>query len=334
MTHMSEDYLPLGCFGKLPCYEDFLRGSVLFPSSRALQDWIFGGREALGLESGEVETARPRETLARRFLHGAPGSAELMAGVIRPSTDRGGHRSFPFMVYVHFPRRLYGKNYALLPLALAPVWDALDDAWDSLANVATRAAFEEVVGSMMIPGPLSIAEAQASYKTLLLEDASRIIERDDARLEDLIRNVPAILKQLRKGGEAVRLELPISGSRHAACSDAAFWIDLLNRQFMFRRFEPSVFLEEQQSAEKGSRVLFIFGILKATDYPLILGCQGAGAAVSRPARPSESDRRPSASDVKGLTYSSLLETRFRAGGKETGEAGSISAGSSDADQAG
>jgi len=333
MIQMANDYLPLGCFGKLPCYEDFLRGSVVYPTSRVLQEWILGGREALGLESEAVETARPRETLGRRFLYGAPGSVELVAGVVRPSTDRGGQRSFPFMVYVHFPRRQFGRNYALLPLGLAAVWDALDDAWDSLADVATRAAFEEVVASTLIPGPTTLAEAQPAYQGLQQEDTGRIFGRGDARLESLRRNMPGVLRQIRKGGDGFRLELPISDARAAACSDVAFWIDLLNHQFMFRRFEPSIFLEEQVE-EKGSRVLLVFGILKASDYPIILGCRGAEADVSRPARPSEGEGRLPINDGAHLTYADLLGTNFGAVGKEPGEKGPAPDERRDVDHAG
>jgi len=331
---MTDTYLPLGCFGKLPCYEDFLRGTVLYPTSQGLQDWILAGRETLGMESEVVETARPKETLSRRFLYGAPGSAELVAGVIRPSTDRGGHRSFPFMVYAHLPRRLYGRSYALLPLALGPVWDALDDAWDTLSNVATRAAFEEVVGATLIPGPMPVAEAEASYQVLQHEDVRRMFGGDDdTRIECLRRNMPAVLRLLRKGPEEIRLELPISGGRAPACSDVTFWIDLLNHQFMFRRFEPSVFLEEQ-GPEKKSRVLLVFGILKATDYPLILGCRGAGEEVSRPARSSEADGRPSRSEEERLSYSSLRKTRFSADGKESDRPGPVAGQTKDGDPAG
>lgn len=331
---MTADYLPLGCFGKLPCYEDFLRGKVLFPASQALQDWILEGREVLGLGGEESEAVvRPKESLSRRFLYGPPGSAELVAGVIRPSTDRGERRSFPFAVYVHFPRRLYGKSYSLLPLGLAPVWDALDDAWDSLANVATRAAFEEVVGSTLIPAPLPQGEAQASYRGLQTEDAGRMFVGEDARLDTLRQNMPGVFRQIRKGGEGVRLELPVSGGRTGVCSDIGFWMDLLNRQFMFRRFEPSVFLEEQQ-AEKNSRVLFVFGILKATDYPIILGCEGSAEGVSRPARPSGNDDRARTSDGRRFTYADLLATRFAAGDDDVTGAPESPEGTRDIDRAG
>lgn len=312
---MSEHYLPLGCFGKLPCYGDFLEGNLMYPTSRALKEWVLEGREAVGLESQVVETARPKETSRRRFLYGLPGSMELVAGVIRPSADQGGRRSFPFMVFAHFPRRQYGRYYGLLPLALAPVWDALDDAWDSLANVATKAAFQEVVASTLIPPPAAVGEVRTSYEGLQQEPAEKTLSRHDSSLDALLRNLPDLFRELRKGsnGEGLRLELPASADPAGACFEASFWIDLLNRQFMWRRFEPGVFLTEG-GAEKNAQVLFVFGILHARDYPMLLGCEGAEATVVRPARSQQPHGSHLESRDARMTYAEILAHRFPSGG--------------------
>ena len=320
MTAMENQYLPLGCFGKLPCYGDFLEGSVFYPTSRALKEWILESRKAIGLEGAEDneegKPKEPRETLGCRFLYGLPGSMELVAGVMRPSSDQGGRRHFPFAVFAHFPRRLYGRNYSLLPMALGPVWEALHEAWDNLGNVATRAAFQEVVDSTMIPGPLPIADVRTAYQGMQQETINLTFERCGARLGDFLRNMPEVVAQLRKRTESdrLRLELPASSGGDAAGFEAAFWIDLLNHQFIWRRFDPSVFLQEK-TAKETSRILMLFGILEATDYPLIMGSEGTGGKVSRPARPSESSGEPRAPEEKQITYAELLARRFTSGSR-------------------
>ncbi len=129
--------------------------------------------------------------------------------------------------------------------------------------------------------------------------------------------MPGVLRELRRRGtdKGIRLELPVAGDRSAACLDAAFWMDLLNRQFMFRRFEPSVFLDDSQ-AEKYSRLLLIFGILRATDYPLIMGCEGAEVNIDRPAQPVAGEADATLPAGRCMTYGERLALRFAAAGGE------------------
>jgi type VI secretion system ImpM family protein len=313
---MNADYLPLGCYGKLPCYGDFLQGRLFQPSSQAVKSWLHEGRAAVELgDDGEGTGVKPRETARRRFLYGPPGSAELMAGVIRPSSDQGERRQFPFMVFTHFPRRLYGKHYSLLPLALATVWDALDDAWDSLANVATKAAFEEVVRATLIPHPEPVAGLRSTYEAMQQESVGGMFDRDAESFGAFLRNMPEVIAQMKhgKGGEGIRLELPVSVERAAACFDAAFWIDLMNRQFFLRRFEPGLFLPDAPG-QKYNRILMVFGILSPTDYALIMGCEGIPARAVQPAGPVRTDEQPFVASDNALTYKELLAKRLHAGG--------------------
>ena len=313
---MATNYLPVGCFGKLPCYGDFLEGKNFQPTSKALKDWVFAGRESVGQGDGDPdteETRKVKETIGRRFLCGLPGSVELVAGVVRPSTDQGGRRDFPFMVFAHFPRRWYRRNYALLPMALSPVWDALDDAWDNLTNVVTKGAFEEVLASTFIPGPAPVSEVRNAYRNQQQEVADRIFDQETAHLDSLLENMPELVGKLRKRGSenGVRLELPISDGGATGCFDAAFWIDLLNHQFRWRSLEPMVFMEEP-AEKKRCGVGLIFGILAASDYSYVMGCEGSGPTVTRPAKPSEPRTQPTPSTDKNLTYADLLARRFLA----------------------
>lgn len=314
---MSGPFLSTGCFGKLPCYGDFLEVGAAQPTGRALKEWIFAGREGVGMEREESGAGAPSERVGRRFLFGLPGSVELVAGVIRPSVDQGERRRFPFALFTYVPRRLYGRHYELLPMALGPVWEALGEAWDNLAGVATRAAFDEVLASTRVPAPAPVKDVRASYEAVLPEAVNRIFDRNEGNLGALFMNLPSLVGRLRKGTaeEGLRVELPVSRGGGVACFDASFWLDLLNRQFLWKRFEPAVFLAEG-SAEGNCGVLFIFGILAAQLYPLVMGCEGAELEVARPAFLTGAAESAPPPEHPSMTYAELLSKRFSATGQE------------------
>jgi len=307
----------MACFGKLPFWREYLTGGAVHPTSRALRDWLHRGKEALGLENGEEGVKDEVFNARLRVLIGLPGSKELLAGVIRPSNDAGG-RHFPFAVFTHFPRKLYGKNYSLLPLALVPVWEALGDAWDALAAVASREAFEETLASNEAPGLVPVAEARGDYQGRQGEDAIHVFESDPASSPQALRdNMPEVLTGLPKtsGGGGLNLQLPAAPDLEEACFNASLWIDLVNRQFRLRRHEPSVLIDAKVSGSP-RRVFLKFGAMEPGDYIDIMGAE-ADTNLVRPARASSADAGSEAgSEVRPeerLTYAQLLETRFRRG---------------------
>lgn len=320
---MTQNYLPLGCYGKLPIHTEYLEENLAYPTSREFKRWLHDGRSAAHVVStdhridrpGDVDTLpvateAPRETVWRRFLFSTPGSVDVMAGVIRPSTDQGQLRRFPFTVFTNFPRRLYGKHYAMLPMALANVWDALDAAWDNLAVVTGRGAFQEIVRSTKIPAPVDPNDARADYRNMQSESSGRIFRHQkDASLAALSRNLPGILKELKSHPDAVRLELPVSSEPETACHDLAFWLDLFNHQFLLRRFEPSLFLDERPGIE-ARKALVYFGPLAVEDYPAVLGVGAESHPISRPAQDVESAGGAGTESSPGPTFAELVAQRF------------------------
>ena len=326
---MNGDYLPVGCFGKLPCYGDFLSGKVFLPTSLAFKDWVFKGRggataaaqpdedstPAPGSDDGPPAAARRpelQETRSYRFLFGLPGSTELLAGIIRPSADSGKLRRFPFAVFAHVPRNVYAKQYALAPVGLAPTWDALRDSWNSLANVATRAAFEEVLPSMSVPGPDPVDEAKRAYRERLASPARHAPDEGGAWLDGVMGFVPEVVRQLKKGdAEPFLVDLPAAVGE-AGLFEAAFWMDLVNRQFFLKRFEPVIF-QEDPPAEKCSRLVLAFGGLDASAYAAIMTDAHGGRNVLRPgpaaAGPAGSDGGDASAGSR--TFQNLLETKFK-----------------------
>lgn len=307
---MADSLLPLACFGKLPFWREYLTGGAVHPTSRALRDWLHRGKEALGLENGEEGVKDEVFNAQLRVLIGLPGSKELLAGVIRPSNDAGG-RHFPFTVFTHIPRKVFGKQYSLLPMALVPVWEALEDAWDALAAVASREAYEEMLASNSVPGLVSVAEAKGDYQGRLGEDAKHLFESDPASSpRALIERMPEVLIALRKSGGVggAHLQFPAVPDLEEACFNASLWIDLVNRQFRLRRFEPSVLLDARVSAAQ-RRVFLKFGPPEPDDYLDVMGAD-AKTKLVRPARSPGPESAPAPDAIDGMSYARLLETRF------------------------
>lgn len=307
---MAGSMLPLACFGKLPFWREYLTGGAVHPTSRALREWLHRGKEALGLENGEEGVKDEAFNAQLRVLIGLPGSKELLVGVIRPSNDAGG-RHFPFTVFTHIPRKVFGKQYSLLPMALVPVWEALEDAWSALAAVASHEAYEEALASNSAPGLAPVTEAKGDYQGRLGEDATHLFEGDPASSpRALMEQMPEVLLALRKSGGVggAHLQFPAASDIEEACFNASLWIDLVNRQFRLRRFEPSVLLDAKVNAAQ-RRVFLKFGSPEPEDYLDVMGAT-ARTKLVRPARSSDSTTTPEPDAPGEMSYARLLETRF------------------------
>jgi len=306
---MSEtEYLVAGCHGKLSFWPEYLDVNVAAPVSRAFRTWIRDGRQAAGMGPDSLDGRVPPETSRLRYVYGPAGTSELLAGVIRPSADIGGKRPFPFTVFVHIPRRHWARSYALLPMALEPVWDALDDIWDSLATVASEPGFREILASARVPGPVAATMVKSTYDAGQGQAAARIFDSADGASVDALRaNLPEMLKTLKSSPADMRLELPASADQESASYDATFWIDLINRQFFWKRFEPTIFLGGAPR-QPDRKVFLLFGDPAPTDYASVMGMANAQGTFKRPAHSPSGGTAPK--DGSAPTYAELASTRF------------------------
>jgi type VI secretion system ImpM family protein len=305
---VKEPNLRVGCFGKLPFWPEYLEVGVGLATSRGLRGWLHEGREIARMtdEAGRRSDAEVRSQL--RFLIGLPGSPDLLAAVLRPSKGRGG-REFPFTVFVHFPRKSYGKHYGLIPMALSRVWEELEDAWDSLASLASRESFNEMMESLEVSPPVPAREIRRFYESRQRDPLDELFGcREGASLERLNENMAEVLATLRgRGGGEPTVQLPVSHDPTTACFDASIWIDLVNRHFRLRRFDPCVFLDGRPS-QPDRQVLLKYGPLGPSDYSVVMGLNGASKMLHRPAATPEGV--PPGTLHEGLTYSDLLGRRF------------------------
>ncbi len=280
---MTAHDLPLGCFGKLPFWPEYLEFGVSYATSRALKAFLLAGRSEL--EGREEVPANSRVVQGIRFVIALPASVELLVGYLRPSTDLGGLRRFPFAVFVHLPRRSYGRHFRLLPTGLDGVWNLLEDAWSSVAELASEAGFREAIAATRVPMPRSPGEARAIYEAALDRDMEGLFAGHvGARVDGLPGGLRELISRLKsaKGAAQLTVELPVSAGIEEATADTSVWLDLLGRQFWRMRIEPSFFLDARPQCP-GRGLILRFGELEPRDFPLLFGLRDEADGVLRPA---------------------------------------------------
>lgn len=302
--------LNVGCYGKLPFWPEFLELDATAEVAQAFKDWLHRGlaeaRLQLGGAEGDVQFSG-----GWRLLFAPPGSTELLAGVIRPSADEGYRRSFPFSVFSVFPRRDWsGGDFSLLPLALARTFAALEILWDECAGTQSPSALQAVLHSTAAPSPPPPNLLRPEFQAGLARESARLFtERPEDHPEALARNLPLAVSWIKnKSGDGrLAIAAPVSSVPEEACFDASFWVELLNRQFLMRRFSPSVFLPTYPKGSHSSGLLFV-GPIRPEDCLLFL--EGA-----HPSQPLElTDRGPGtgpADPIHWPTFADLLHTRYR-----------------------
>ena len=195
-------------------------------------------------------------------------------------------------------------------MALEPVWDALDDIWDSLATVASEPAFREILASSRVPGPAAAGLVKSTYDAGQGQAAARIFDSADGASVDALRaNLPEMLQTLKSNPADVRLELPASADQESASYDATFWVDLINRQFFWKRFEPTVFIKGAPR-QLDRKIFLLFGDPAPSDYARVMGMANAEGNLQAP-RALAVAARPRPPDPRRRTPSSCRPVSWR-----------------------
>lgn len=273
----EQDALALGGYGKLPFWPEYLEAGLVSPTARALREWLHRGAEQARLDASGPVGGPGRTIRRRRFVVGLPGSAELVAGLIGPSADQGGLRAFPFVLFAHVPRRLFGREHALAPLALARTWAGLDECWSEVVSVDSREAFLDRLAGCRAPLPLERDRAEAAYEDGLEEYAAELF--DPASGADLMRadrSLPGLVAEVARTRRLGPLVLPVRQEPGLAAFDATFWLRVLNHGLFWRRWTPGVFLDHEPF-ETTRTVVLVGDELPPEAYGAAFGLTDRGA---------------------------------------------------------
>lgn len=234
-------------FGKLPFYEDFLIHRALKGKPARFRDWLEAGFREAASKEGAGKLLRPR----RFALH---LGGWLSVAAVHDSTDKGGVRSFPFATWTTLKAGALGELGAW-PLALGPLWEALEEAAAHLQQAQTVPEFQNRAGAQTLsalpPAPRKLGYDQVPAALLASgeHEAARVLFEVDLACAQATRDtVPERFRPV--------LRLPLPGGE--ACPVvASFWLDLLDRSGIFSRTKAPRSLMLPACGERGSLLVFL-----------------------------------------------------------------------------
>jgi hypothetical protein len=131
------------------------------------------------------------------------------------------------------------------------------------------------------------------------------------QVDGLLAVVPEVVRALKGAGdgEPVLLEIPIAAGEDGLF-ETSFWIELINHQFMLKKYEPSVFLEEGD-ATRPRKVLLVFGALGPRRYSTLMGCVEGPVATLRAGGGAGGPTEVPAVPGAELSFADLVGRRVR-----------------------
>ena len=217
--------LPLGVYGKLPFYKDFLRANATGAEATAFRAWLDRGFSRFW----EADTeSREADLPPHGFVLHLPGTDGAVLGRMRGSHDSGGLRRFPLVLFVSQPSGK-GAGRALANVqALTQILPALLDADRTLTNVDGVESFyararDLVVRASVVEHDAVLSQLRGDVDGLSVAGLARGMYGEAAE-----RLWPALLaflgRQQGRGRLAVRL--PVA-PEPAAATQALLWTALL-----------------------------------------------------------------------------------------------------------
>lgn len=280
-----------GCYGKIPAFGDFV---TFGKDSKIVSQWREWLHESFTGDAYK-KTVRAgweagRDGAARWFVYYPPRKAFLsvgLAGVIAPSTDKGGLRPFPFSLFVEVGRLDLRSPLFRHLRALETTWRRIDDVRvDMQGAESLNEALDRVEQRGEIPWNPAALEPTDMESLLRQSDLADLMDPDDEDEEESLERIAAILVELRKFGQLVEqrglqaaaLSLPLYFEVSATAQLSA-WMMLLARHRRLGRASCSVFFCGEEDEEGRGAAWLFWRDLTPQDGQAILGI-GESSAIS------------------------------------------------------
>jgi len=255
---------PIGFFGKLPAYPDFVRQNAGGPLARALDDWIHEGVAQMNIQGGEEFKNKFDGAGAMNFLFHVDDPSKYLIGVFAPSRDKSGRR-YLFSLFANTSPGKSGQHVHLLAEAYSVFLKATNRLIGDLENV-TGELRSGKVSALATTLPQNLYDCDRRFERLLeLKKMSDFwTETVGSSTEPVkylvMKNLLSALGPLRDRDLRkfeLCLALPISSHASVQGSHVGLWLGFC-RQVLKRPLNSIVAFWDAARDTEGARLYLFF----------------------------------------------------------------------------
>ncbi|MCL5270620.1 MAG: TagF domain-containing protein [bacterium] len=283
----------LSAYGKLPIYKDYIMWECHAGAAAEMKRWL---DEAFGMTWEEFGGKGIVPAGPARALLLLPGGKWAVAAALRPSTDEGGLRKFPFTLFACFGRgELVGRGVRGAVEALTPVWESLEDQQRRLAAIDN---IEDLYSYLQRTAPAPAdpcpeADGAAGEGTLDVAAWMQAIGPDNPAglrrwFEEKIRETLAAYRGFPEQGESLAARLPLAPGLSAALQ-ADLWAQAFQGNLKKCPAFPSLVIERPEAEGAAPAVSLVWRELKREDAWLFSGRTGEYEFVENLCPPAPPD---------------------------------------------
>lgn len=232
---------PLQLYGKLPIAKDYLRIGASEGAGLALRDWMDRTFSQPAGGAGPPSLAGPMA-----FVLGGAADAPLL-GVIRPSSDTGGLRPFPFATFVEHRRKTLLQDLESGAGRALAIWDELERAFTEHVQHRDAQSFLTAMRGRSLDLERIAAQRAETVDFTAWRQALEAEPNQNA-LDKLLTALRALGRQSYDGP----LRLPIVRGMASVAQGHAWWLALRDCGLAARDTPPTVFLPASNSAESAA----------------------------------------------------------------------------------
>ncbi len=255
----------VGCFGKLPIYDEFIRYNVNGRRVLELDEWI---QQGFSHHSRGAAT-RPEKTDLHDYVYhfvftGSGDHRSSVIGTLMGSRDKSG-RQYPFVIFKLLPARDTEALTSALPCAYGPFFDsarslcATDWSLQPINMLKKRVAALNEGGATISRSRLIEAEVDALqalskerfWRDMLADSAEEKVPHYLEAMRDLLETV-ARKSPLRTSWG---IEIPLPGNDHSS-AHVAFWVGAAESLLGSRGWRPHFIWGDVK--DSGGQSLYLF----------------------------------------------------------------------------
>jgi hypothetical protein len=260
----SRESLPIQLYGKLPLAKDYLRVGASKGSGRALREWLDQSYSSNSTRTGARDFPWPM----RFIVFADDGDAALGSGW--SSSDHGGERTFPFVVFVE-------RRAKLLAAAVEDEMQGLDQLWREVEEFyAARVGFKNGESLLVAARGRSIVPDLAPSPRLERVDYASWLDAlwPDQGQEGLVSTLASIAR-LGADGYSGPLRVPLVADLPALPQVSGWWTSLRGLGTWTPDRPPTVFFPQSVDlGEEPHYATFSRGRLRTEDARWLESARG------------------------------------------------------------